>query len=304
MADMGIVVDDSSSVALPEQWSPTSVNTYLKCSLAYWWQYAQGWRTAPTSALLAGSLVHGVLETLLALEPPERTRERAREIYAVEAASLLKTVDPRVDLDDLRGRAGTALTSYFAIEDPREVDVVPEGLERSVFAEFGGVRIGGSVDRLEFAVGGARVLDYKTGGAKPRYAEAYWRQLMLYARILDDMGVDVSEVALMYLGDPARLMVRPTPTGALTRVELEVIAVAQERAACHDSESWTARTGRLCSYCPFRVACPAWSDREVPVPGSAESTAILERSRELIRRTPSVPAGADASDAGAGADAS
>ena len=286
MADVGVSVDDSSSGTLPEKWSPTSVNTYLKCPLAYWWQYAQGWRTAPTSALLAGSLVHGVLEALLALEPDERTRERAREIYAVEAAGLLATVDPRVDLDDLRGRAGTALTSYFAIEDPRDVDVVPEGLERAVSAEFSGVPIGGSVDRLEFAVGGARVLDYKTGGAKPRYAEAYWRQLLLYARILDDMGVDVSEVALMYLGEPKRLMVRPTPAGALARVEREVVAAADDRAACQGSGEWTARTARLCSYCPFRVACPAWSDREVPVPGSPESTRILERSSELVRRTP------------------
>ncbi len=286
MAEVSIVVDDSSSVALPEQWSPTSVNTYLKCSLAYWWQYAQGWRTAPTSALLAGSLVHGVLEALLAMDPVDRTRERAREIYAVEAASMLEQVDPRVDLDDLRGRAGTALTSYFALEDPREVDVVPEGLERTVVAQFDGVRIGGSVDRLQFAVGGARVLDYKTGGAKPRYAEAYWRQLLLYARILDDMGVDVSEVALMYLGEPARLMVRPTPERALARVEREVVAAAHDRADCHEAGAWTARTGRLCSYCPFRVACPAWSDREVPVPGSPESTRTLERSSELVRRLP------------------
>lgn len=286
MTETRIDVDDSSSAALPEQWSPTSVNTYLKCSLSYWWQYAQGWRTAPTSALLAGSLVHSVLEALLAMEPPERTRERAREFYAVEAATMLEQVDPRVDLDDLRRRAGTALNSYFVLEDPREVDVVPEGLERAVVAQFDGVRIGGSVDRLQFAVGGARVLDYKTGGAKPRYAEAYWRQLLLYARILDDMGVDVSEVALMYLGEPARLMVRPTPAGALARVEQEVVVAAQERAESHESGSWVARTSKLCSYCPFRVVCPAWSDRPVPVPGSPESTRTLERSSELVRRVP------------------
>ena len=65
-----------------------------------------------------------------------------------------------------------------------------------------------------------------------------------------------------------------------------VVAAAGGRAACQGSGEWTARTARLCSYCPFRVACPAWSDREVPVPGSPESTRILERSSELVRRTP------------------
>lgn len=300
-----IEVDDSRSAGLPGVWSPTSVNTFLKCPLSYWWQYAQGWRTAPTAALAAGSLVHAVLEELLALEPDDRTRERAREIYSAAAAEMQTDLDSRVDLDDLRRRAGTALTSYFELEDPREVEVVPDGLERSVSATLSGVPMAGSVDRLEFSVGGARVLDYKTGGAKPRYAEAYWRQLMLYARMLDDMGVEVAEVALMYLGDPYRLMVRPAPPGVTSRVEDEVVDVAAQRAEFEESGRWPARTGRLCSYCPFRVACPAWSDREVPVPGSAESTAMLERSRELIRRTPAVSTDASgAADAESDADSS
>jgi putative RecB family exonuclease len=297
-----VEVDDSRSLGLPAVWSPTSVNTFLKCPLSYWWQYAQGWRSAPTAALAAGSLVHAVLEELLALDPDHRTRERAREIYSAAAAEMQTEMDSRVDLDDLRRRAGTALTSYFELEDPRAVEVVPDGLERSVSATLSGVPMAGSVDRLEFSVGGARVLDYKTGGAKPRYAEAYWRQLMLYARMLDDMGVEVADVALMYLGEPSRLMVRPAPPGVTSRVEDEIVDVAAQRSEFEESGRWPARTGRLCSYCPFRVACPAWSDREVPVPGSAESTAILERSRELIRRTLTVSADARA-EPGAGPDA-
>lgn len=290
--EVDVDVDDTRSMDLPPTWSPTSVNTFVKCPLSYWWQYAQGWRSAPNSALLAGTLVHGVLEGLMALDPAERTRERAREIYAAQAADMVPGLDPRVDQEDLRRRAGIAMTSFFDLEDPRDVEVIPEGLERAVRADLGGVPIAGSVDRLEFAVGGARVLDYKTGGAKVRYSEAYWRQLLLYARMLEEEGVDVAEVALMYLGDPARLMVRPTPQSALARVEGELGAIAEERTEHAAAGSWLARTGPLCSYCPFRAVCPARSDRAVPEPGSAESHAILERSTELIwrprRETPEV----------------
>ena len=281
---LDVEVDDTRSAPLPDVWSPTSVNTFIKCPLAYWWQYAQGWRTAPTAALEAGSLVHGVLEELMDLAPAERTKERAREIYAERASELALTLDPRVDAEDLRSRAGTAMTSYFELEDPQLVEVLPDGLERSVSAQLDGVAIAGSVDRLEFSVGGARVVDYKTGGAKPRYAEAYWRQLMLYAGMLGETGMDVSEVGLMYLGQPARMMVRPTPESALTRVSRALATAADSRAEFVATHRWEARTGPLCSYCPFRTACPARSQRQVPTPGSDASHDALGRLPELVWR--------------------
>lgn len=279
-----VIVDDQASVGLPPRWSPSSLNTFLKCPLSYWWQYAQGWRSAPTAAMEAGTLVHGVLEELMALPAEERTVDRARASYGELAADLAGRLDPRVDADDLRARAGTAMTSYFALEDPATVEVVADGLEHRVEAEIGGVRITGSVDRIDFALGGVRVLDYKTGGAKPRYAEPYWRQLLLYARMLADEGLDVAEVTLMYLGEPARVLTRPVPPSALARAAGDLERAAAERADYDETSTWVARTSGLCGHCPFRGVCPAWSRSPVPMPGSADSTRQLERNRDVDHR--------------------
>jgi len=293
----GVVVDDTRSRELPEVWSPSSLNTFLKCPLSYWFTYAQGWRSVPNAAMEAGTLVHAVLERLLALEPADRTRETARDLYTEEAQSRVDDLHASVDRDELRARAGTALNSYFDLEDPQRIDLVPDGLERRVSALIDAVPIAGVVDRLEFAPGGARVLDYKTGGAKPRYAADYWRQLLLYARMLGDEGTDVAEVALLFLGDPARLMVRPTPASALARVGGDLARAAAERAEFAEAGQWRAITGPLCAHCPFVTVCPAQefsADHPAPVPGGEQSTAALERHPKVLRRSPTAVLEGDA----------
>jgi putative RecB family exonuclease len=284
-----VVVDDSRSTGLPAVWSPSSVNDFIKCPLAYWWKYAQGWRTTPNAVLLAGTLVHAVLEELLALAPGDRSVEQAREAYRRQWAELEGQLDARVNQVELRERAGTALRSYFELEDPALIEIVPDGLERKVSASIEGVDIAGTVDRVEFAEGGVRVLDYKTGGAKPQYAAPYWRQLLLYAQMLADDGTDVADIALMYLGEPARVLIRPVPPAARMRTAADLGVAHAERTSYDESARWQARRSGLCSHCPFSVACPAVQDRAVPIPGSADSHRRLENVRDLVLR-PARPA--------------
>ena len=279
-----VIVDDTRSSGLPAVWSPSSVNTFISCPLSYWFTYAQGWRTAPNAVLLAGTLVHGVLEELLALEPEERTIERARGIYSALGAELEPQLDARVNREELRERSGVALRHYFEVENPAAVEVVPDGLERKVAARIGGVDIAGTIDRVQFSIGGVRVLDYKTGGAKPQYAAAYWRQLLLYAQMLADEGLDVADIALMYLGEPPRTLVRPVPPAARSRTADALAQAAEQRAQYDERSRWQARPSGLCRFCPFRVACPSFSDRAVAIPGSEASHRTLQGVRDLVLR--------------------
>ena len=294
MADdpVDVIVDDSRSSGLPAVWSPSSVNDFIKCPLAYWWKYAQGWRTMPNAVLSAGTLVHGVLEELIALEPHERTVERAREIYTEQWSVLEPELGERVNRIELRERAGTALRSYFELEDPATVEVIPDGLERKVSATIDGVDIAGTVDRIQFSDAGVRVLDYKTGGAKPQYAAAYWRQLLLYAQMLTDEGSDVADIALMYLGEPARVLVRPVPPAARARTASDLAGAHAERTGFDEQSRWQARPSTLCRYCSFKVACPSYSDRAVAVPGTEASHRTLQNVRDLVLR-PARPVEAD-----------
>lgn len=284
-----VIVDDSRSTGLPTVWSPSSVNTFIKCPLSYWFTYAQGWRPAPNAVLLAGSLVHGVLEQLLALDPVERTIERARALYTEQGEALEPEIGERVNRVELRERSGVALRNYFAVETPAEVEVVPDGLERKVSATIAGVDIAGTVDRVQFADGGVRVLDYKTGGAKPQYAAAYWRQLLLYTQMLTDEGMDVADVALMYLGDPARTLVRPVPASARARTAGDLAQAAEQRAEYDEQSRWQARPSGLCRFCPFKVACPSYSDRALAIPGTEASHRTLQNVRDLVLRPTRVP---------------
>jgi putative RecB family exonuclease len=279
-----VIVDDSRSTGLPAVWSPSSVNTFIKCPLSYWFTYAQGWRPAPNAVLLAGTLVHGVLEELLALDPADRTIERARAIYTAHGEALEPELDQRVNRIELRERSGVALRNYFEVEDPAEIEVVPDGLERKVKATIAGVDIAGTIDRVQFADGGVRVLDYKTGGAKPQYAAAYWRQLLLYTQMLTDEGIDVADVALMFIGDPPRTLVRPVPSAARTRTANDLATAAEQRAEYDEQSRWQARPSVLCRYCPFRTACPSFSDRPVAIPGTEASHRTLQNVRDLVLR--------------------
>lgn len=280
-------VQSGGDRGLPVVWSPSAVNDFIKCPLAYWWKYAQGWRIKPTVATASGSLVHDVLEELIGLPAGARTRDAARALF-VEQFNGARGAGKYVDFaDEVWGRAGTAMRSYFDLEDPAEVAPISDGLELEVAGLLGGVQVAGRADRVEFGVGGARVVDYKTGAARPQYAVGYWRQQLIYAALLTDAGVTTTEVELLYLGDPSARLRRPVADSAVDRVTADVARAAGQRPQSDESTVWEAHVQVLCDYCPFQRACPAQRSGR-PVPGSPDSDALLARDRRLVRRVSAV----------------
>ena len=91
------------SYRLPEYVSPSQLSTFTKCPLQYWFASVAGWREPPSLAMVTCTLVHDVLEKLMALPAQERTPDTAWELLRTLGA---KTVDnlPKYGLAQI-GRA-------------------------------------------------------------------------------------------------------------------------------------------------------------------------------------------------------
>lgn len=280
--------------AAPPQrpWSATAIEQFLGCPLRYWWQRIERWETPSTAALVIGRAVHVALEHLLAHPPEERVPERA-DAYLTEAlaAELALVEGQGIEEVEVREGSARAMAAYWATEEPARVEVAPDGLEREVRTELAGLPFLGHIDRIAVAEPGLRVTDYKTGAPKPKYWWSYWRQQLLYAAALDDMGEPVAEIELLYLKEP-RAVTRPVYPAAIRRALADLESAHEQRDAMAVGGAWEARPGPLCRYCDFQSVCPAQRSG-APKPGSPESDAAL-RERGLMQRgaAPTAPPGA------------
>jgi putative RecB family exonuclease len=270
-------------VAPPDRpWSATAIEQFLGCPLRYWWQRIERWETPSTAALVIGRAVHSALEHLLALPPDDRVPERADAYLAEALESELALVEGQgIDETEVREGSARAMAAYWETERPADVEVAPDGLEREVRTELAGLPFLGHIDRIAVADAGLRVTDYKTGAPKPKYWWSYWRQQLLYAAALDDMGEPAGEIELLYLKQP-RAVTRPVYPAGIRRALADLERAHEQRDAMARGGAWEARPGPLCRYCDFQAACPAQRS-SAPKPGSPESDDLL-RERGLTQR--------------------
>lgn len=263
-------------------WSATAIEQFLGCPLRYWWQRIERWETPSTAALVVGRAVHSALEHLLALPPEERVAERADAFLADALVDELALVEGQgIDEGEVRAASARALAAYWATEEPARIEVAPDGLEREVRTDLAGLPFLGHIDRIAVADPGLRVTDYKTGAPKPKYWWSYWRQQLLYAAALEDMGEPIAEIELLYLKEP-RAVTRPVYPAAIRRALADLESAHAQRDAMATAGAWEARPGPLCRYCDFQAVCPAQRSG-APKPGSPESNAVLVE-RGLVQR--------------------
>ena len=285
---MTSVIVEAPSVGLSRKtWSPSAVNLFLQCSLKYWFEKVARWESQPSEALVSGNIVHGVLEDLFLKPAGERTRDVARESYMLHQERKMQGLEGVIDLRAVRERSGQAIDSYFALENPDDVTIATDGIERSISGQAADVPLEGRIDRLEQSETGLRIVDYKTGTPKPPYMASNWRQQMLYAAVSDQAIDDgeVTEVALFYLGEEPRLLIRPVTNFATANVSDALHQVNEARERYQAESQWEANTGPLCRSCAFQIVCPAKRKR-APTPGSSESEAKLAQSPKVYKREP------------------
>jgi len=251
------------ALRLPSGLSPSKVESFTKCALAFRLSVIDRLPEPPSVAATRGTLVHRALEILYCLDPSGRTIDAGLE--AVDAAFHDLRDDPDVvelGLDDTQAAAfieeGRELVRrYFTLEDPTRI--APIGLELKLRASVGNLTLTGIIDRLELDGDGELVVtDYKTGRVPTqRYEQGRLGGVHFYALLCEQvLGRRPARVQLLYLSEPLAIIATPSERSiaGLTR-KVGAVWSAVERA-CR-AEDFRPSPGPLCGYCSYRAYCPA-----------------------------------------------
>ena len=249
----------------PRSLSPSKVSSFRSCPLAFRFTAIERLPDPATEATVTGTLVHSALEGLFWKHPRGRRSPAAAQAELASAWERLQGDPDFLSLElsaegaeAMRADAEALVANYFAIEDPDEVD--PVGVELTLDAHIGGVRLRGILDRLDRTPDGDLVVvDYKTGRApSPAYEQSRLAGVQLYALLCQEiLGRRPVEVRLLHLKEPTVIAAEPTEQG-LRGQRTKTIAVwdAIERA-CR-SDDFRPKTGPLCNWCSFQAFCPAF----------------------------------------------
>lgn len=108
----------------PPHLSPSSMGTYKQCPLKFKYSKIDLMSEDPTEEALMGNFVHKVLETLYALEPTQRTQEKAKQIAAnLWENSWMDKVVPWVRNEEklrlFRWKSWWCIENLWKIENPK-----------------------------------------------------------------------------------------------------------------------------------------------------------------------------------------
>ena len=252
-------------LAPPRSLSPSKVTSFRDCALAFRFTAIEGLADAPTVWTVKGTLVHTALERLF------WRHGRGHRSPAAAAAELAGAWDDLQSVPDylslglseaqaatFREEAEVLVANEFRLEDPN--DVTPVGIEVTLEARLGDLRLRGIIDRLDRTPDGELVVvDYKTGRApSPAFEQSKLIGVQIYALLCEEvLGRRPVEVRLLHLKEPTVITARPSEQ-MLRGQRVKTLAVwsAIERACA--GEDFRPKTGPLCNYCRFKPYCPAY----------------------------------------------
>ncbi len=159
-----------SAWAVPTSLSPSRVESFLSCPLAFRFSSIEKLPDLPSVATTRGSLVHRALELLFVQPAPERSADALADSVETAIAEYrshpdftllaLSEAQTQVFDDECRQLA----TNYLKMEDPTTIRDI--GLELRLEAPVGDLTLRGIIDRLELDSDGELIVtDYKTGRA-------------------------------------------------------------------------------------------------------------------------------------------
>ena len=265
----------------PASLSPSRAGDFLTCPLLYRLRVIDKVPEPPSAAAVRGTLVHGALEDLFALDSSERTGQRAVELFErrwvgliesdpESAATLVAGLPPDADATAIAqaviGPARALLDTYFTLEDPRRLE--PHAREMAVSTELDdGLNLRGFVDRVDRTPDGlVRLVDYKTGKSPGSGFESKAMfQMRFYALVWWRMTGEVpARLQLMYLKDGQVLSYEPE-SAELLATERKILAI---RDAIRRSVEggFLPSPSPLCHWCAFHDLCPSQGGVTPPLP--------------------------------------
>ena len=251
-----------SSYAPPTTLSPSRIDSFLSCPLAFRFSSLDGLFDPPTQATVRGTMVHRALEHFYADTAAPLDAERMND----SVDQMLNEFEHDDDVlflglegvrfiqlgDECRKLAMNALR----MEDPSMVN--PIGLELRIEAEFNGVTLRGIIDRLERDNDDRLVItDYKTGRAPgPSFEKKALAGVHFYALLCQrEFAEDATELRLMYVKSSQTLTTRPS-SKTISFTEQRLTAVHRAISQACESGEFATRKSALCKFCTFSSWCP------------------------------------------------
>jgi DNA helicase-2/ATP-dependent DNA helicase PcrA len=229
--------------------SASDIETYRLCPLKY--KFGRVFRIPQESTIHQrfGIALHTVLERFHKL--PDAGRETLFELF--ESSWRRGGFGDSDDELQFRERGVEALERYW--ENTRDEDGEPVWFERSFSFQLGPHVIRGRVDRVDRRPDGSyEVIDYKTGRSKTAAELQSDVQLSIYQMgARESWGVETSAHSYYYVMTAEKVPV------AHSDAELDRVRATIEQIGAGISRQDFQPTPKqeICSFCDFRILCPA-----------------------------------------------
>ncbi len=261
---------------VPTSLSPSRVESFLACPLAFRFSSIEKLPDPPSVATTRGSLVHRALE-LLFLRPGPRRTPAALDACVDEAIAEYEQLPDYtvlgLDADQavtFRRECRGLAANYLALEDPRSVRDI--GLELKLEAPVGDLTLRGIIDRLDLDDDGELVVtDYKTGRApSPNWERKSLSGVHFYAFLCESVfGRRPVAIRLMYLKSGE--IITATPTEQSTRfMTTRTSAVWKAVATACERDDFRPRQSSLCNFCAYQRWCPEFGGDPSLAAGEAQ----------------------------------